>query len=82
MKIRVKPHDMEAIQWNGNLHEIEYKFPNCIASSIIMSNTLKIKTNIGICDANIGDWIIRYNNGEFGVIDNNSFHENYEEVSE
>lgn len=62
-KYTKKPVTIEAVQWTGNLEEIQPFVPS--EKLYMAGDTLRIRTLEGDHTANVGDYIIKGVKGEF-----------------
>lgn len=85
-KFRKRPVVIEAVRWDGTIPTWEILGEMMIgAEEVIFYNsdhTLDVPTNHGRTVANVGDWIIKTDAGEFYPCKNDIFVATYEPVAE
>lgn len=69
MKFRKKPLEIEAMEFTNETKDQVYNFVTCNKSASFdggtLHPTLKIQTLAGVMTAEVGDWIIKDEQGEF-----------------
>lgn len=85
MKVRKKPVEVNAIQWDGtNIDELRNSFPNFTENSWLVGKNpdLFIYTLEGNMHASIGDYIIMGVDGEFYACKPDKFKKTYDIIEE
>lgn len=77
-KFRKKPVEIEAVQWTGNLEEMENFLT--VDVTITLTGEIVIPTLEGKMKGNIGDWIIKGINGEFYPCKPDIFEKTYDKI--
>ena len=80
MRVRKKPVEVEAIQWNGHNNQDIEDFAQT-AITVYGEGSLSIETLEGTMRALPGDWIIKGVNGEFYPCKPDIFDKTYEVVN-
>lgn len=82
-KYRKKPVVVEAVQWTGeNFDELQAFMKDGVGDFIMIEQRLDIYTLEGSYFAQVGDYIIKDEKGEFYSCKPNIFRKTYEEVTD
>ena len=80
-KYRIKPVEIEAVQWDGNNIDTIREFVGSKGfCHITNDNSLVIPTMIGDYHVKLGEYIIKSDAGEFLQCDPSIFEDTYEEI--